>query len=152
MNRALKLAKKGMLLGEVPVGAVVVKNNKVIGEGFNSPITTHDPSAHAEIMAIRMAALHENNYRLSDDSTLYVTLEPCSMCAGLIVHARINRVIFAAYEPKSGVVESQNRFFAQPFLNHKVQTAGGLLAEESAALLRQFFKLRRLNKSNHKIE
>jgi len=142
MRKALCLAEQGAALGEVPVGAVLVQNGEVIGRGFNSPITLNDPSAHAEVQAIRDAATRLCNYRLPG-TTLYVTLEPCHMCAGLIVHARIARVVFAANEPRAGAVASQGCFFAQPFLNHRVVMTGGVLAQESAQLLKSFFKARR---------
>ena len=142
MREALSLAEQGAALGEVPVGAVLVQDGEIIGRGFNSPIALNDPSAHAEVQAIRDAAAHLKNYRLPN-TTLYVTLEPCSMCAGLIVHARVARVVFAAHEPRAGVVDSQGCFFAQPFLNHNVQVTGGALAEASAQLLKAFFKARR---------
>lgn len=143
MQQALKQARKGAELGEVPVGAVLVQQGKIIGEGFNQPISQHDPSAHAEVVAIRSAAQAVSNYRLKD-TTLYVTLEPCSMCAGLLVHARINRLVFAAKEPRAGVIISQEQFFNKTFLNHHLLVEGGLLAEESAELLKHFFKQRRL--------
>ena len=142
MREALRLAEQGAALGEVPVGAVLVQDGAIIGRGFNSPIALHDPSAHAEVQAIRDAAVHLQNYRLPN-TTLYVTLEPCNMCAGLIVHARIARVVFAAHEPRAGVVASQGCFFSQPFLNHNVQVTGGVLAEASAHMLKAFFKARR---------
>ena len=142
MREALRLAEQGAALGEVPVGAVLVQDGEIIGRGFNSPIALSDPSAHAEVQAIRDAAKQLQNYRLPN-TTLYVTLEPCSMCAGLIVHARVARVVFAAYEPRAGVVASQGCFFAQPFLNHNVQVTGGVSAEASAQLLKAFFKARR---------
>ncbi len=142
MQAALALARQGAELGEVPVGAVLVQEGEIIGRGFNCPISRHDPSAHAEMVAIRAAAESVQNYRLPG-STLYVTLEPCSMCAGLIVHARIARVVFAASEPRAGMAVSQGRFFEQGFLNHRVMVEGGLLAEESGALLKAFFKARR---------
>lgn len=142
MREALELARQGAELGEVPVGAVLVLDGAIIGRGFNCPISRHDPSAHAEMVAIRAAAENVQNYRLPG-STLYVTLEPCSMCAGLIVHARIARVVFAANEPRAGMAVSQGRFFEQGFLNHRVRMEGGLLAEESATLLKAFFKARR---------
>ena len=142
MREALLLAAQGAVLGEVPVGAVLVQGGEVVGRGFNCPISRHDPSAHAEMVAIRAAAESVQNYRLPG-STLYVTLEPCSMCAGLIVHARIARVVFAASEPRAGMAVSQGRFFEQGFLNHRVMVEGGLLAEESGALLKAFFKARR---------
>ncbi|QKE64325.1 tRNA adenosine(34) deaminase TadA [Aquipseudomonas campi] len=142
MRAALALASEGAALGEVPVGAVLVQDGEVIGRGFNCPISTHDPSAHAEMVAIRAAALDLRNYRLPG-STLYVTLEPCSMCAGLIVHSRIARVVYGATEPKAGVAVSRGQFFSQDFLNHRVLVEGGLLAEECGAVLSAFFKARR---------
>ncbi len=142
MREALALAAQGAALGEVPVGAVLVQDGQVIGRGFNCPITTHDPSAHAEMVAIREASKGVENYRLPS-STLYVTLEPCSMCAGLLVHARINRVVFGATEPKAGAVQSRGKFFDQIFLNHRVMVEGGVLAEECSAVLSEFFKQRR---------
>ncbi|MEK1942653.1 MAG: tRNA adenosine(34) deaminase TadA [Pseudomonas sp.] len=142
MREALALAAQGAALGEVPVGAVLVQDGQVIGRGFNCPITTHDPSAHAEMVAIREASKDVENYRLPG-STLYVTLEPCSMCAGLLVHARINRMVFGATEPKAGAVQSRGKFFDQIFLNHRVMVEGGVLAEECSAVLREFFKQRR---------
>lgn len=142
MREALELARQGAALGEVPVGAVLVQGGEVVGRGYNCPIGTHDPSAHAEMVAIRMAALAAQNYRLPA-STLYVTLEPCSMCAGLIVHARIARVVYGTTEPKAGVAVSRGQFFEQTFLNHRVLIEGGLLAEECSEMLSAFFKARR---------
>lgn len=142
MREALELARQGAGLGEVPVGALLVQDGEVIGRGFNCPISNHDPSAHAEMVAIRAAALAAQNYRLPG-STLYVTLEPCSMCAGLIVHARIARVVYGATEPRAGVAVSRGQFFAQDFLNHRVLVEGGLLAQESADMLSAFFRARR---------
>ena len=142
MREALELARQGAGLGEVPVGALLVQDGEVIGRGFNCPISNHDPSAHAEMVAIRAAALAAKNYRLPG-STLYVTLEPCSMCAGLIVHARIARVVYGATEPRAGVAVSRGQFFAQEFLNHRVLVEGGLLAQESADMLSAFFRARR---------
>lgn len=142
MLEALALAAQGAALGEVPVGAVLVQGGEIVGRGFNCPISGSDPSAHAEMVAIRNAAQSVQNYRLPG-STLYVTLEPCSMCAGLIVHSRIARVVFGALEPKAGIVQSQGQFFAQGFLNHRVVVEGGVLAEECGAVLSEFFKARR---------
>lgn len=142
MREALELAQQGASQGEVPVGAVLVRDGVVLGRGFNQPIGLHDPSAHAEMQAVREAACSVQNYRLPG-STLYVTLEPCSMCAGLLVHARIARVVYAASEPRAGMAVSQGRFFEQEFLNHRVHVEGGLLADESAQLLRSFFHARR---------
>lgn len=142
MRLALALAAQGAAMGEVPVGAVLVQHGQVLGQGFNRPIVDSDPSAHAEMVAIRAAAEAASNYRLPG-STLYVTLEPCSMCAGLIVHARVARVVFGALEPKAGIVQSQGQFFSQGFLNHRVMVEGGVLAEECGAILSAFFKARR---------
>ncbi|HAF91470.1 MAG TPA: tRNA adenosine(34) deaminase TadA [Pseudomonas sp.] len=144
MREALALAEQGAALGEVPVGAVLVLDGEVIGRGFNCPISRHDPSAHAEMVAIRDAALRLQNYRLPG-STLYVTLEPCSMCAGLIVHSRIQRVVYGTTEPKAGVAVSRGQFFDQAFLNHRVLVEGGLLAEQCSEMLSQFFRQRRQN-------
>lgn len=142
MREALVLAAQGAAWGEVPVGAVLVQNGEIIGRGFNCPILQHDPSAHAEMVAIRDAARAVENYRLPG-STLYVTLEPCSMCAGLIVHSRVARVVYGATEPKAGVAVSRGQFFAQDFLNHRVLVEGGVLMEECAAVLVEFFRQRR---------
>lgn len=142
MREAMALASQGAALGEVPVGAIVVQNGEIIGRGFNCPISGSDPSAHAEMVAIRSAAQALSNYRLPG-STLYVTLEPCSMCVGLIVHSRIVRVVYGALEPKAGIVQSQGQFFSQAFLNHRVLFEGGVLAEECGRMLSEFFKMRR---------
>lgn len=142
MREALALAAEGAERGEVPVGAVLVQGGEVIGSGFNCPISTSDPSAHAEMVAIRAAAQAVQNYRLPG-STLYVTLEPCSMCAGLIVHSRIARVVYGTTEPKAGVAVSRGQFFTQDFLNHRVLIEGGLLAQECGEMLSAFFKARR---------
>ncbi|WP_286974206.1 tRNA adenosine(34) deaminase TadA [Pseudomonas sp.] len=145
MREALALASQGAAVGEVPVGAVLVQDGEIVGRGFNCPITTYDPSAHAEMVAIRDAALQLTNYRLPG-STLYVTLEPCSMCAGLIVHSRIERVVYGATEPKAGVAISRGEFFNQTFLNHRVMIEGGVLADECGAVLTEFFRARRASK------
>ncbi|GFM52356.1 tRNA-specific adenosine deaminase [Pseudomonas cichorii] len=142
MREALALAAQGALLGEVPVGAVLVQDGQIIGRGYNCPISGSDPSAHAEMVAIRDAARAVNNYRLPG-STLYVTLEPCSMCAGLIVHSRVARVVYGALEPKAGIVQSQGQFFTQGFLNHRVLFEGGVLGEECGTMLSEFFRMRR---------
>ncbi|WP_417780140.1 tRNA adenosine(34) deaminase TadA [Stutzerimonas xanthomarina] len=143
MREALALAAEGARLGEVPVGAVVVQDGQIVGRGFNCPISSHDPSAHAEMVAIRNAALSRENYRLPG-STLYVTLEPCSMCAGLIVHSRVQRVVYGATEPKAGVAVSRGEFFSQGFLNHRVLIEGGVAAQDCSEMLSEFFKARRL--------
>lgn len=142
MRLALAQARQGAEAGEVPVGAVLVQGGEVIGSGFNCPISTSDPSAHAEMVAIRAAAQAVQNYRLPG-STLYVTLEPCSMCAGLIVHSRVSRVVYGTTEPKAGVAVSRGQFFTQDFLNHRVLIEGGLLAQECGEMLSAFFKARR---------
>lgn len=142
MRHALKLAERADEQGEVPVGAVLVKDNKVIGEGWNQPIKNHDPTAHAEIRAIRTGASTIGNYRLSG-TTLYVTLEPCIMCVGAMVHARIERLIFGAHDPKAGAAGSVLDVFKYAYLNHRVDSRGGLLEQECSELLTNFFKARR---------
>jgi tRNA(adenine34) deaminase len=142
MQRALELADKAATQGEVPVGAVVVRDSEILGEGWNQVISASDPSAHAEIVALRAAASREGNYRLPG-ATVYVTLEPCTMCAGAMVHARIEQLVFAATEPKAGVVCSRCSLLDEPRFNHRVQWQGGVLAEESTARLQAFFKSRR---------
>ncbi|MEP0073854.1 MAG: tRNA adenosine(34) deaminase TadA [Marinomonas sp.] len=149
MEKALGLAAQAATENEIPVGAIVVLDDEIIGEGYNSPISLCDPTAHAEIQAIRAACKKVNNYRLPG-ATLYVTLEPCSMCAGAIIHARIERVVYAATEPKSGVVESQEQFFDKDFLNHKVRVEQGILAETASSQLTQFFQYRREQKKRLK--
>ena len=142
MRRALELADLAARREEVPVGAVVVRDGELLGEGFNQVITAADPSAHAEIIALRDAAARVGNYRLPG-ATLYVTLEPCTMCAGALVHARIAELVFAAREPRAGVVCSTCQLLDEPWYNHKVSWQEGVLATESAALLQAFFRARR---------
>lgn len=142
MQHALALARCAEAEGEVPVGAIVVHEGRVIGEGWNRPIMDHDPTAHAEIVALRAAAQRLRNYRLPG-STLYVTLEPCLMCTGAMVHARVERLVFGAYDPKRGAAGSQFDAFAAPGLNHQVKVSGGVLEAECAAVLQAFFKRRR---------
>jgi tRNA(adenine34) deaminase len=142
MRRALALAGQAAAAGEVPVGAVLVRDGEVLGEGFNRPITEQDPSAHAEILALRAAARAVANYRLTG-STLYATLEPCPMCAGAIVHARIARVVFGAVDERWGACGSVFHVLEPGRLNHDVALHGGVLGNESAALLREFFRARR---------
>lgn len=142
MHHALVLAQRASAAGEVPVGAVVVKEGAVIGRGYNQPIGGSDPTAHAEIQALRDAARHENNYRLPA-CTLYVTLEPCAMCVGAILHARVARVVFGASDPKSGACGSVINLCAEKKLNHHTEFSGAVLAAESAALLKAFFVARR---------
>ncbi len=143
MTAALDLAKRAADLGEVPVGAVLVHDGQIIGEGFNQPITQHDPTAHAEICALRDACQQLQNYRLPLETTLYVTLEPCTQCVGAMIHGRVARVIYAAEEPRAGSLVSARQLLDSGFYNHKFSFAGGLMAEESAALLKTFFKARR---------
>jgi tRNA(adenine34) deaminase len=142
MRHALRLAQRAESLGEVPIGAVLVKDNHCIAEGWNSPIANHDATAHAEINAIRVAGKALANYRLLN-STLYVTLEPCVMCMGAIVHARINRLVFGAYDPKRGAVCNAINLADTEFLNHTVGWQGGVLEEDCSELLKDFFKRRR---------
>ncbi len=142
MLRALDLAERGAAMGEVPVGAVLVRNDEVIGEGWNQPIASHDPSAHAEICALRAAGINASNYRLPG-SCLYVTLEPCAMCAGALVHARIEKLVFAAREPRAGAVCSSGRFFDAAHFNHSVQWQEGLLGDRASVMLSDFFRQRR---------
>lgn len=142
MRLALSLARQAADRGEVPVGAVLVRGSEVIGEGANRPIHSHDPTAHAEIIALRDAAQRVGDYRLNE-STLYVTLEPCIMCASALVHARVSRVVFGAWDPKAGGAGSIADIFAIPALNHRVDVFGGVLAEECGELLSAFFRARR---------
>ena len=142
MRAALVLASHAQAAGEVPVGAVVVRDGVIIGRGFNAPISRHDPSAHAEMMALRDAAQRLGNYRLVD-CELFVTLEPCLMCAGAIMHARIARVVYGASDPKTGACGSVVDAFGEPRLNHHTVVSGGLLAQECGALLSDFFAMRR---------
>ena len=142
MSRAIELARMAEAAGEVPVGAVVVKDGVIVGEGWNRPIGTHDPSAHAEMIAMRAAAAAIENYRLLD-TTLYVTLEPCSMCAGAMVHARVKRLVYGATDPRAGAAGSVFNIVQHAALNHRVEMQPGLMAQECASLLRQFFASRR---------
>ena len=142
MQRAMKLAERAQAEGEVPVGAVVVFDNEILGEGWNRPIAARDPSAHAEINALRAAAMHLGNYRLPG-STLYVTLEPCVMCAGAIIHARVARVLYGASDPKSGAAGSAFSILGTDRLNHQVVVTGGVLQQECSSILQNFFRSRR---------
>jgi tRNA(adenine34) deaminase len=142
MRYALNLAKTAQEQGEVPVGAIIVLDGEIIAEGFNQPITSSDPCAHAEIIALRAAGKKLNNYRLPN-TTLYVTLEPCAMCAMAIVHARVERLVYATDDPKTGAVASHFQLLDYLQLNHKVQWERGVLAQESSQLLKEFFKARR---------
>ena len=142
MRRALELAEEARLRGEVPVGAVIVLGDDIVGEGFNQPIGAHDATAHAEIVALRDAGRRMGNYRLSG-ATLYVTIEPCQMCVGAMVHARIARVVYGTREPKAGALASAMRAHEHPSLNHRMQATGGMLEHECRALIQEFFASRR---------
>lgn len=150
MERAISLAAQAEALGEIPVGAVIVKGNQLLAEGFNQPISSCDPSAHAEIVALRQAGKQEKNYRLTN-ATLYVTLEPCTMCVGALVHARIARLVFGTVEPKSGAVISQARLLDADYFNHRVSYMGGVLAEQCQHQLSDFFARRRAQKRQQRI-
>ena len=145
MQEALLLADQAFAAGEVPVGAVVVKEGVIVGRGWNRPISSSDPTAHAEIIALRDAARTLGNYRLPG-CNLYVTIEPCSMCAGAILHARIQRLVYGAEEPKAGVAVSRGRFFEQSWLNHRVEVVPGVLAAQCSQKMQQFFQERRKDK------
>ena len=142
MSRAIELAREAEAAGEVPVGALIVRHGEVIAEGFNRPISTHDPTAHAEMIALRAAAARSDSYRLSG-TTLYVTLEPCAMCAGAMVHARVERLVYAAADPRAGAAGSVFNVVQNPALNHRLEVTPGVLGDECAALLRNFFVARR---------
>jgi tRNA(adenine34) deaminase len=142
MHQAIEQAQLAAVAGEVPVGAVLVRDGQVIAKAFNKPIGNHDPSAHAEMLALREAAKTEGNYRLPG-STLYVTLEPCVMCAGAILHARVDRVVFGAPDPKTGAAGSVLDVFSSKQINHQTSVEGGVMSEECGQLLRSFFKERR---------
>ena len=142
MLAALAEARKAMANGEVPIGAVIAVDDRIVAAGFNQPISTVDPTAHAEIRALRAAAQKIGNYRLTG-ATLCVTVEPCAMCVGAIVHARISTLIYGASEPKTGAVRSTMKLLDDPSWNHRVMVVAGLMAEESKALLQEFFKSRR---------
>lgn len=142
MRRALELAQRAAEAGEVPVGAVLVQGDGVVGEGWNRPISLCDPTAHAEMIALRAAAARIGNYRLVD-STLYVTLEPCPMCAGAMVHARVARVVYGAADPRAGAAGTVFDLLCSTVLNHRAEVTGGILAEECGTLLREFFRSRR---------
>ncbi|MEA5446348.1 tRNA adenosine(34) deaminase TadA [Gammaproteobacteria bacterium AB-CW1] len=142
MQHAIDLARHAEAAGEVPVGSVIVRDGEVLGEGWNAPISLHDPTAHAEIAALRAAAARDNNYRLTG-ATLYVTLEPCCMCAGAIIHARIARVVYGAPDPKTGAAGSLFSILGTDRLNHQVDVQSGVLADQCGDLLRSFFRERR---------
>jgi len=145
MQAAIEQAKLAGQINEVPVGAVVVLDGQIIGRGFNQPIAACDPSAHAEVMALRDAAKNIENYRLVN-ADLYVTVEPCTMCSGAIVHSRVRRVIYGTTEPKAGVAQSQEKIFEKPYFNHQVEVIGGVLAQQCSDVIQAFFKRRREEK------
>jgi tRNA(adenine34) deaminase len=142
MSRALELAREAEAAGEVPVGAVIVRHGRIVAEGSNRPIGARDPTAHAEMVALRAAAAASDSYRLTG-TTLYVTLEPCAMCAGAMVHARVQRLVFAATDPRAGAAGSVFNIVQHPALNHRIECTGGVLAAECALLLKDFFAARR---------
>ncbi|WP_099092624.1 tRNA adenosine(34) deaminase TadA [Acinetobacter larvae] len=152
MQLAYAQAEQAAALGEIPVGAVIVSAGQVIGAGYNCPISTLDSTAHAEIQALRAACQHTENYRLPAQATLYVTLEPCTMCVGALIHARIQRVVFAATEPKAGSLVSARRLLENGYYNHVFVYEGGCLAQQCSALLSDFFKQRRAQKKQRKQE
>ena len=142
MRRALELAEEGAAKGEVPVGAVLVKGGEIVAEAFNQPISTNDPTAHAEILVLREAGRKLGNYRLTD-TTLYVTLEPCTMCAGSLVWSRVSRLVYGAAEPRTGAAGSIYDIPRDERLNHRLEVEGGVLADEAATMLQEFFRSRR---------
>jgi len=149
MQQALSLARQASAAGEVPVGAVVVYNDSIIAEGWNRPISSCDPTAHAEIVALRQAATFLGNYRLVN-CELYVTLEPCIMCAGAIIHSRIQRLVFGALEPKAGVIQSNVALLNAEFTNHRLDVKGSVLAEPCGLLISEFFQQRRAQKKSQR--
>lgn len=150
MQLALEQAAFAASLGEIPVGAVLVSQGQLIGMGFNQPIAQHDPTAHAEIQALRHACLNIQNYRLPEDTTLYVTLEPCTMCVGALIHARVHRVVFGAEEPKAGSLISSRRLLETGYYNHIFEYQGGCLQQQCSLQLSNFFKMRREQKKTIK--
>lgn len=146
MRKALALARQAGDAGEVPVGAILVRDGECIGQGSNAPLATHDPTAHAEIRALRAAATEGGNYRLPG-TTLYVTIEPCTMCVGAMIHARVDKLVFGASEPRAGAVVSNCRLLDSNNYNHRIQYSEGILAEECATLMRDFFRARRTGHS-----
>lgn len=149
MRHALGLAQKAADQGEVPVGAVLIRDGEILGEGWNQPISLHDPSAHAEMLALRAGGIAAGNYRLPG-SVLYVTLEPCPMCVGAMIHARVERVVFGAFDPKTGAAGSAFNLLGDERHNHRISVSGGVLEEACAEALRAFFRARRLAQSTPK--
>lgn len=153
MQLAFEQAASAASIGEIPVGAVIVSAGQVIGQGYNQPIAAHDPTAHAEIVAIRQACQNAQNYRLPDDATLYVTLEPCTMCVGALVHSRIQRVVFAATEPKAGSLISARQLLSNNgYYNHVFEFSSGCLQQQCSKQLSDFFKMRREQKKQLRLQ
>lgn len=152
MQLAFKQAAFAASIGEIPVGAIIVSQGQVIGQGYNTPIALHDPTAHAEIQALRNACQNIQNYRLPDDATLYVTLEPCTMCVGALIHSRINRVVFAAAEPKAGSLISSRKLLEIGYFNHIFKFEGGCMQAQCSQQLSEFFKMRREQKKQMKLQ
>lgn len=152
MQLAMMQAAQAASIGEIPVGAILVSQNKMIGQGFNAPISQNDPTAHAEIVAIRQACQQTKNYRLPADATLYVTLEPCTMCVGALVHSRVSRVVFGATEPKSGSLISARQLLDSGYYNHVFEYQAGCLQQQCSEQLSTFFKLRREQKRQLKLQ
>ncbi|WP_353144076.1 tRNA adenosine(34) deaminase TadA [Acinetobacter pragensis] len=151
MQKAYEQAASAASIGEIPVGAIIVSNNQIIGAGFNAPISLNDPTAHAEIQAIRQACESLQNYRLPDDATLFVTLEPCTMCVGALIHARIKRVVFGAIEPKAGSLVSVRQLLQSGYYNHVFEFEQGCLQQQCSDQLSAFFKMRREQKKQLKL-
>lgn len=152
MQQALEQAAFAASIGEIPVGAVIVSQGQIIGRGYNHPISQHDPTAHAEIQALRDACQTIQNYRLPEDATLYVTLEPCTMCVGALIHSRVQRVVFGATEPKAGSLVSSRQLLESGYYNHVFKFEGGCLHEQCSLQLSDFFKMRREQKRQLKLQ
>jgi tRNA(adenine34) deaminase len=152
MQLAIEQAASAAEQGEIPVGAIIVSDNKVIGAGYNAPITLHDPTAHAEIQAIRQACIQLENYRMPADAVLYVTLEPCTMCVGALVHSRISRVVYGAFEPKAGSLVSARKLFETGYYNHVFEFEQSVLHGACSEQLSLFFKMRREQKRQQKLQ
>ena len=152
MQQAFEQAAFAASIGEIPVGAIIVSQGQIIGRGYNQPISQHDPTAHAEIQALRDACQNIQNYRLPEDATLYVTLEPCTMCVGALIHSRIQRVVFGATEPKAGSLVSSRQLLESGYYNHVFKFEGGCLHEQCSLQLSDFFKMRREQKRQLKLQ
>ena len=152
MQQAFEQAAFAASIGEIPVGAVIVSQGQIIGRGYNHPISQHDPTAHAEIQALRDACLNIQNYRLPEDATLYVTLEPCTMCVGALIHSRVRRVVFGATQPKAGYLVSSRQLLETGYYNHLFEFEGGCLHEQCSQQLTDFFRMRREQKRQLKLQ